>query len=298
MKTKYIIIPFVFPLIVLPGCKKDTTINLGKSTCYPAFLWCEAKQIYLEKEITLDFNDDSRADGSYANFEFTDINENPLNYDNIELYIGGKKVTGGFSVKASSTNPQKIELKIGFGDNAKEGIYDGLLRLRKHTLNQVNDIKLQQGEECNILKWEIEYWKEVNPLEKAIIYIFIFLILIAIIWFAILKSLFIKRFDSLNVIIKINNVIEAEVDLKPYRKVIIANKKHKEQSFLNRVLTGKILYLGCNNCPSPLIIEPYEKDQIKIEDPENKFGVYYPKIIGVYEQTEITTNEIEIKIIL
>lgn len=113
--------------------EKERALNLsesrikGKADQYDAFLWSSAQNNPYEIKIPLKFSKDAKADAAtFAEFEFLDEDNTPIDTENMLITVNGKPYNGTFQINPNDT---ELNLSISFPKEAKKGKYKGTIRL-------------------------------------------------------------------------------------------------------------------------------------------------------------------------
>lgn len=97
-----------------------------------------------------------------------------------------------------------------------------------------------------------------NPFIVWMWWMFLTLIFITTIWFTVLQRLLFPRFRAIKKTLVIPNQAPIAIRLKGVRLVVIDNTTH-EQSWWNRLWTGKIIYKQHTSITSPITLKPTAK---------------------------------------
>lgn len=247
--------------------KKERVLNIsktrikGKSEQYDAFLWSGAQNIPYEIKIPLNFSKDAKADSdTFAEFEFLDEAKNYIDTENMLITVNGKPYNGTFHINPNDT---ELNLTFSFPKDAKEGKYAGTIRLKKHHLDRINQSILTQEKNPEVIEYKISNSHSLNPLAWVFIWIGVAILTALVIWFFIVKPIKYKTFKNFpkTILVKQNGQIVAQfnVNFKGARKVVISNQRFN-QSFLNRVFTGKIKMVVNPYFKSALTFIPLKRD--------------------------------------
>lgn len=239
--------------------KKERTLALfpdrfkGKADQYDSFLWSKAANKPYEITIPLKFSKDAVADsGSFAEFTFVDTDGNPIDASQINITINRAAYNGSFRIKPSDKD---LSLSFSFPKEVKTGKYKGLIKIKRHNLDRINNSILNENPNPEIIEYTITNSHSLNPLARIFMWIGIAIIVGLALWFCIIKRIKYRKFRNFpkSILIRKDGQIVAQfnVNFKGARKVIIADKIYK-QSFLNRLFTGKI----------KSIISPYFKNRL------------------------------------
>ncbi len=249
--------------------EKNATVDLNISTkntsYYPTFWFLP------EKIEPLTFSISSKP-GKHTN------ENTPLNYTiNLYLkktnekiptskyitYINKNKVTSDIQ---TTTLNKTDKIDILLNNQVKSGKY--YINI-KHESNNLDNIYPQESFDINF-----KHSTTINPLKKLVIIISIILFSILLLWKLALIYSFYPRINRLNTIICKTKIALTTVKIKGARKVIIINKKGK-QNFLNKFFTGKIIYINCNApITSPIVITPQRNKAYPVKISTSKTSDY------------------------
>lgn len=223
--------------------------DMGKATWYDSFLfWGASNPDTLSVDLKAIFNDEAKKDGSAIELQITDLDK----LKDYQLFYNNKPVENGKIRLNSNDNAANI-LSVVYNPGAKEGKrYMSLRTTLKQDLDNIND----QPVELYDLTLRAKYVENWNPLKTILMWIGILILAALLLWFLLAKH-FIYPCIGVKTI-QINDPYFSKVNVKGKRMVIFTNKK-MEQSLLNRIFTGEILYKTNEVWTSPLAFEAGSK---------------------------------------
>jgi hypothetical protein len=167
------------------------------------------------------------------------------------LYNGQPLISNTITLKANGKTPSI--LSVVFNHDAKEGKrYFAIEAAAKQELDNINDQPVDQYELILRAKYAVNW----NPLQTILMWLGILILAALLLWFLIVKHLI---YPTIGVkTIQINEPYFAKVNVKGARRVVFTNKK-VEQSLINKIFTGEIIYKKNDIWTSPLAFEPGAK---------------------------------------
>lgn len=219
--------------------------DMGKATWYDSFLfWGASDPDTLSVDLKAVFNDEAKKDGSAVELLITDKDK----LKDFQLFYNNKPIENGeilLNIKDNATSM----LSIVFNPKAKEGKrYLSVKATLKQELDNIND----QPVEFYDLTLRAKYVEIWNPLKTILMWIGILILAALLLWFLLVKR-FIYPCIGVKTI-QINDPYFSKVNVKGKRMVVFTNKK-MEQSLLNKIFTGEILYKTNDVWTSPLAFE-------------------------------------------
>ena len=220
-------------------------VDLGRATWYDSFLfWGADEPDTLNFNLKAVFNDEAMKDGSIVRLQVTDDEGN----NDFQIFYNGVQAKNGEIVIDSKNGTSGI-LSLIFNPDAKEGKrYHSIKFKAKHELDKINDQPVEQYQ----LSLRSKYVVNWNPLKTILMCLGIIVLTALLLWFLIIKHFI---YPTIGVkTIQITDPYFSKVNVKGLRRVVFTNKK-VEQSLLNRIITGKILYKKHEVWSSPLAFE-------------------------------------------
>ncbi|MEE3415144.1 MAG: hypothetical protein VZR53_07225 [Prevotella sp.] len=218
---------------------------IGKATWYDSFLfWGASDQDTLSIDLKAKFNDEAKKDGSTIELSIKDADGE----NDFQLFYNNHLIKNGKIIINSNDRGSSI-LSIVFNPEAKEGKrYLNIVASNKHELDNINDQPIEQYK----VSLRSEYVVNWNPLKTILMWLAIIILAALLLWFILVKHFI---YPSIGVkTIQINDPYFCKVNVKGKRRVVFTNKK-VEQSLINRIFTGEILYKTNDVWTSPLAFE-------------------------------------------
>lgn len=222
---------------------------MGKATWYDSFLfWGASDPDTLSIDLKAAFNDEARKDGSVVKLQIKD----DAGGKDFQLFYNGQPLSDNTITLNANGNTPSI-LSVVFNSDAKEGKrYFAIKAADKQELDNINDQPVEQYNLCLRAKYAVNW----NPLQTILMWLGILILAALLLWFLIVKHLI---YPTIGVkTIQINEPYFAKVNVKGARRVVFTNKK-MEQSLINKIFTGEILYKKNDIWTSPLAFEPGAK---------------------------------------
>lgn len=219
--------------------------DLGKSTWYDSFLfWGASTSDTLQVDLKAIFNDEAQKDGSLVELQVKDADGN----EDFQLFYNGQPLEKGCFIINSGKQGKNI-LSVVFNPDAQEGKRYLDIRVKsKQCLDKINDEPVDQYQLSLRSKYSIVW----NPLKTILMWIGILILAALLLWFLLVKHFI---YPTIKVkTIQINDPYFSKVNVKGKRRVVFTNKK-MEQSMINRIFTGEILYKKNDVWTSPLAFE-------------------------------------------
>lgn len=222
---------------------------MGKASWYDSFLfWGASDPDTLSVDLKAVFNKEAKKDGSIVELKIADLDK----LNDFQLFYNNQSVENGKIVLRGNENKPSI-LSVVFNTDAKEGKrYLCIRASAKQELDNINDqpVKLY---DLTLRSKYVENW---NPLKTILMWLCILALAALLLWFLLVKHLI---YPCIGVkTIQINDPYFTKVNVKGKRMVVFTNKK-MEQSLLNRIFTGEILYKTNDVWTSPLAFEAGSK---------------------------------------
>ena len=222
---------------------------MGKATWYDSFLfWGASDPDTLSIDLKAAFNDEARKDGSVVKLQIKD----DAGGKDFQLFYNGQPLSDNTITLNANGNTPSI-LSVVFNSDAKEGKrYFAIKAADKQELDNINDQPVEQYNLCLRAKYVVNW----NPLKTILMWLGILILAALLLWFMIVRRLI---YPTIGVkTIQINEPYFAKVNVKGVRRVVFTNKK-MEQSLINKIFTGEILYKKNDIWTSPLAFEPGAK---------------------------------------
>lgn len=214
----------------------EEQIDAGTSDCYDKFLFYDEKlPDTLSVDLLAEYNSEARKDHSKISFK---VSYETLDENEYSIYYNGKECENKmFSIDAN--HQIGARLSILFKSEASFG---------KHyfILTPINPISLEKINDDSISDYSLsiraKHDNSMNPLKKLLIGIVILLCALLIIWLLIIKPSLYPKIKA--GALQISSPYFSKKRINGATKVVITNKC-QTQSFVNKVLLGKVIY-ECN----------------------------------------------------
>lgn len=248
-------------LFAFSSCE-EKGIPFGTVEYYPSFLWVESNTKPVVKVFDLDFSEDAKNDPqSYAEFQFVDNDGKEMSSDIFQVFVDNVQMANArFRIPSDCKSK---EITIVFTPKAKQGKYQGYLRLVSHKLDRIDSQQLTLGQKVDVLQWTLHYEKFMNPLAKVLLWIAIILISCLLLWFIVLRPALYPHFGNFtkSVLIEKNGAIVGQqtYPFKGARKVVFYNQKVK-QSLLEKIFIGEVKTFVNPAFTSPLTFSPSKRN--------------------------------------
>ena len=228
--------------------------KLGEVVYYPKFWWSQEKSEELSTVLQLQPSDDAAANNCYVEFEFVDKDGKII--PTSELRIKVDDVLLDRNRFTANCNKDTYTIKFEYTPKVKGGKHQGYLRLVSHNIDRCGNHDLSSCNDCiDVLCWQINYVKKMNPLAKIILWCSILIFAAFVAWILFFKPLFYPRFRAIKKTLVIPNQAPIVIRFKGARLVVIDSTRHK-QSWWNRFWTGKIIYKQNHSITSPITLKP------------------------------------------
>lgn len=257
MKTSNIII-VVLSLLCFSSCK-DKGEFWGKTNYYEDFLFVKYKPVRMEQTLIFDFNEDAqRLISDNINFEVVekDANSDFVVAQNIILYKNNDACKN--NILSINIKDKQVTVGIEFTDKATEGSHT--LFLREKGRSGIDRIDFQElGTGLCVIKN-----KDMNPLLSILMWFLIIVLGICTVWIIFLKPLLYESFKVKQLIITTNCFKSTKI--KGCKQIVCTNKK-QNQSFINQLFTGKIVFIQDNFFTADISITPRDKKKVRVKTP-------------------------------
>ena len=275
---KMILLAVLCPLMILASCsKKDdgaAPTRWGKTNYYDKFLWKKQVPDTLYRTIAFDFNDDAKnyMDGPLRLGLFKKTNSGkmlPVTDSEMEVFVDGRKCEGN----VIDVQPGTDELKVGivFRPEAENKVHHWFFRpVDDAGLERINDMDPDtfNADNASLMEIEAEKHKVMNPLAEGSLLTTILLVAALLVWLLVLKAIFFPTFRVGKVQISDPVPYNSLKRVRGYRKMILTNKRPK-QGFFDKVFAGKILYETNDLWTSEVVIEPKDKNSVRLRCPKD-----------------------------
>lgn len=228
--------------------------KLGEVVYYPKFWWSQEKSEELSTVLQLQPSDDAAANNCCVEFEFVDKDGKII--PTSELRIKVDDVLLDRNRFTANCNKDTYSINFEYTPGSEGGKHQGYLRLVSHNIDRCGNHDLSSCNDCiDVLCWQINYDKKMNPLAELILWCSILIFAAFAAWILFFKPLFYPRFRAIKKTLVIPNQAPIVIRFKGARLVVIDSTRHK-QSWWNRFWTGKIIYKQNHSITSPITLKP------------------------------------------
>ncbi|MBQ9137861.1 MAG: VWA domain-containing protein [Alistipes sp.] len=229
--------------------------NFGEASYYGSFgKISEEAYTPAESNIKVNFSEQAKVDGSSAIMKVYLVNkagEGMLNLSsqNFKLFINGDEIKGdSFKITPDVTN---LKLSIIGHDMSQEGKYYGRIELIPSKLDNC----LINGSP-DVFRWNFRFEERWNPIKLGLTCILGLLVVALLLWFTVLRPVFFPRFGAIQKTLSARGLAPVIIRFRGVRMVVIAANHQKKQSWVDRALKGKILYVTHSAFATPMIFKP------------------------------------------
>ena len=274
-----IFLAVICTIMLLSSCEKkmdDSTAptRWGKENYYEKFLWKKHVPDTLYRTMEFDFNQDAR---NYMTkplqlglYKKTDTDKMlPVTEQEMEVFVDGRKCKDNII----DVQPGANQLKVGivFKPEAENKVHHWFFKpVDDGGLDRINDMDPEafNAENSSLMEIEVEKHKVMNPLAETTILTALLLAVLLLVWMLVMKPLFYPTFRVGKIQLTDPVPYNSLKRLRGYRKLILTDKTGK-QSFFNKLFTGKILY-EVNSCwSSEVVVEPKDKNSVRLRYPKD-----------------------------
>lgn len=260
---------FTALLIAMSSCSQESTIehvSLGTTTFHDSFLWSDADTTFLDKTLTVSFNNDAVSRNAAANLVFTDNFDKPVSSQELQIVFEGKLSPDNvIRITPRGKAEQDLNIKFRFLPSAKSGKHQGFILVRSQGLKAVNDVEINGS--TRIVQWTMYFEKQMNPLKKGLI----ILAIVVLVSIGAARLILHRRTFGSTAKKSISATNSSGVILygpktlrfKGCSEIVFADHP-KEQSALDIFFRGKTLTIVSPAFDSPLRLTPYKKKEIKV----------------------------------
>lgn len=276
---RFILLAVLCPLMLLVSCGKKTddsnaTARWGKDNYYDKFLWKKHVPDTLYKTLAFDFNEDARnfmeKPLRLGLFKKTDTGKMlPVMENEMEVFVDGRKCPDNIIDVEPDT--ELLKVSIVFNNDAENKVHHWFFRaVDDGGLERINDMApdTYNADNASLMDVEAEKHEVMNPLAEGFLLTTIFLIAALLVWLLALKAIFFPTFRVGKVQVQDPVPYNSLKRVRGYRKMILTNKMPK-QGFLNKIFAGKILYEVNELWTSPVVIEPKDKNSVRLRCPKD-----------------------------
>ena len=284
MKKLYIIISVAIASLCLFAC---TSVDqgqgrfLGKSIGYKDFLWqkCDWEKVDLPIQSLqlntkgIKFKQPVELQVVYLKDKDTEYKEA---YKIIDVLRAGEEKPLRKGIIKITPKDEELNLQFRFNENIRKekygtGVYKLYFKILNHgDLDQINYAEAKNGSiiETDVF-WQVQYEDVMPPLEKALIFICLFIVALLVLWFALLRWMIFPTFAFDNLQVTYfdgeNRKGREDCSLHGTRK-IICSASPQSQSRLNKLFCGRIEYLTNTFWTTPVVMTPCGSDGIAVNE--------------------------------
>lgn len=276
---RFILLAVLCPLMLLVSCGKkaedpNAPARWGKDNYYDKFLWKKHVPDTLYKTLAFDFNEDARnfmeKPLRLGLFKKTDTGKMlPVMENEMEVFVDGRKCPDNIIDVEPDT--ELLKVSIVFNNDAENKVHHWFFRaVDDGGLERINDMApdTYNADNASLMDVEAEKHEVMNPLAEGFLLTTIFLIAALLVWLLALKAIFFPTFRVGKVKVQDPVPYNSLKRVRGYRKMILTNKMPK-QGFLNKIFAGKILYEVNELWTSPVVIEPKDKNSVRLRCPKD-----------------------------
>lgn len=275
-------------LFSLVACQRNEDVprtTLGECSYYPSFMWSDADTCGVTKRIYLNFNGDAKGDEDcFAAMSFVDKDGNPIPNDILEITVDGKVLQNDTFKIVPSDNVKTVAFR--FLPQAEAGNHQGYIKLLSYKLDRFNEQELT-GESIDVMKWNLYFNKQMNPLACVIMWIGILIILFILIWFIVIRRVCYPKFGSIQKTFNVPRMAPLIVKFKGARMVIVSASPQIKQSVWDVLWRGKVIYKTHPAFVSPIVLKPGKKNKIIAKVQAETYQVLPNPIPGIGSATII-----------
>lgn len=189
----------------------------------------------------------------------------------VELYANGKLCQN--HVVAINPRDKEIPLGIVFTAEAEEGEYTWCFKvLDKGDVDCINDDYEIADTYLSAMPMSAKLVHKTNPLLTVMMLILLVIVILLLVWFLLLRRMIFPVFHfSLMQAVYYNGENKSggeQINLDNIR-MIICSSSPKEQSWLNKVFCGRIVYLTNTFWENTVIIKPCDSDSMSVSEELN-----------------------------
>lgn len=254
---------------VMTSCSGGSSIeqvSLGTATYHDSFLWSDADTTFLDKTLTVNFNQDAIARDAAADLVFTDNFGKRISTSELQIVFEGKtSPNNAIRVAPRGEETRDFNIRFRFLPSAESGKHQGFIILRSHGIKAANNVEING--DTQVVQWTIYFEKQMNPLKKGlIIFAIVLLAFIGAARLILHRKTFgstakksITATDASGVILFGPKTLR----FKGCSEVIFSDRPMK-QGALDIFFRGKTLTIVSPAFDTPLRLSPCKKKEIKV----------------------------------
>lgn len=254
----HIIISVYLSMLCFTSCKDNGTF-WGKTNYYDNFLFVKYEPVRMDQTLVFDFNEDAlQLFNGDVKFEVVEKNENGefVVAQNIKIFKNQKVCLN--NVLTINKSDKEVTVGIEFTDVAKDGSHTLFLReIGSSGIDRIDYQELSTGI-C------VTKNKDMNPLLLGLMWFLIIVLGACIVWIIFIKPLLYESFKVKSMIITTDRF--KSTGIKSCKLVVCTNKKQR-QSFVNKIFTGKVVYIQDEFFTNDLLITPRDKKTVRVKIP-------------------------------
>lgn len=217
--------------------RKPLHLHLGNTSYYPQCMGNSSKLECLDFSLLTDFDKFAVQDKATLKASFVDSKGEPLSYEDFRIVVNKVDTLSSakdyFVVHSEQT---QVDFTIVPSKSADDFSFKGyLLVSQMNNIDKING-KAISNDVLRILPWEFEHDRILNPLAMFLIFLKLFIILLALLY------VIIKYF------------LRQNAPTFPYNKIMVFENEKKEYLFDSPKLTKDVIFEGNN---SPFIVKGY-----------------------------------------
>jgi len=208
--------------------------DMGKATHYGSFLFWKAKEPdTLTVDLKAAFNGEARKDGSRVEMQCRTVKGE----EGYTLLYNGRPCEAGSFVM--SPEDEASVLSVVFAPEAEGGKrYLEIAPARAENLDVVNDTPTA---DFNV-SLRARYGHSWNPLQTILFWLLVALLAALLFWLLVVKPIKYQTFKKGARSLQVHDPITRRETIRGSRRVVFTDKRQK-QGWLNRLFTGKIVYI-------------------------------------------------------
>lgn len=266
------------PVCSLQLLDNDNARDLGDADYYPSFFfWKESELGSVECDLKACFNRHALQQHGMIRYSVTSDKGN----DDFDVYYNGKPCPDhSFTISA---NERQSLLRLVFHRDANTDKRHFFLKPQTAShLEFVNGLPVAEYQ----MTLAADYDVNCHPMKVLVIWLGIILLIVAVLWFLVLRRMFYPQFRRVRQL-KVTEPVFAVKKLKGVRKVVMADKApEKKQGVIGRILTGRIVYfVNPSFFASPVTAEPDGKS-VRLRTDRDVLCMPYNKLTSG-QQTEL-----------
>ena len=229
-----------------PSGVTEGQYDAGEAETYSKFLFWKGKEMDVVKvDLSAVFNEQAKKRDCSLKVSLDIPNEIK---DKCSFYYNGDKIKNSFTIKSADK-----ESIIGIGVPHTIAQKDFVIRLK----GKSDNLETINAEESKSYESSIYFEHEINwnPLQIILLWLGILIMTLLVLWFAIFKSMMYPKIRLSRLELSSKSGYYVNKKINGARSVIVTNTR-KEQNLLNKLFTGRILYIVNEIWASPWELSP------------------------------------------